>query len=109
MISTLALVAAIALAPAQIGREDAKDHSGKPPRQYQADGTVTVRFSSDVAKDCREAGLQGHVAMTEACAVIGPEGTTIIVPNPCRQVGNYARRMCHELGHANGWSPEHGL
>lgn len=80
-----------------------KDHSGLPPRAYRGDGHANVVFSSNVALDCQKAGLYGLPGQTNACAIIQGERTTLIVSNPCRQVGNYAKTLCHELGHANGW------
>ena len=38
-------------------------------------------------------------------------GRRIIAPNPClyAQTESYARLLCHELGHLNGWSAMHPL
>jgi hypothetical protein len=30
-----------------------------------------------------------------------------IMPNPCAWRDPYAKMMCHELGHANGWAAGH--
>lgn len=74
-----------------------------PPRQYRADSTVTVRFVSDVVAECQALGLNGRNTQPDACAVISSSKKELVIPNPCGQSGAYARLLCHELGHANGW------
>jgi antirestriction protein ArdC len=34
----------------------------------------------------------------------------LIMPDPCKfpATDNYARLMCHELGHLDGWPGSHG-
>lgn len=35
-------------------------------------------------------------------------GTVIVVENPCLYPDDlYARHVCHELGHVNGWNAKH--
>jgi len=43
---------------------------------------------------------------TDACET----GGRIIAPNPCSfpDTDAYARILCHEIGHANGWPSTHG-
>lgn len=74
-----------------------------PPRRYRADSTVTVRFVSDVVSECQALGLNGRSTQPDACAVISSSKKELVIPNPCGQSGAYARLLCHELGHANGW------
>jgi len=85
-------------------------YSGKPPKQYQGDLTVTVHFVKDVAKACSEAGLK-HMAGTvvEECTIIGQGRQEIILPNACLHGGSYAVATCHGIGHINGWPPHHPL
>lgn len=71
------------------------------PRQYRGDATVTVRFANptDVEGLCAMIGAPNSAA----CA----NDQIMIVPNPCRYHGYYAEILCHELGHVNGWPPDH--
>lgn len=42
---------------------------------------------------------------TNGCAF----GSTVVLSNPCALAAteSYARLLCHELGHVNGWSADH--
>ena len=83
-------------------------YSGKPPKAYQGDVTVTVHYVKDVAKACYAAGLK-HMAGTvvEECTIIGQGRTEIILPNACLHSGSYAVATCHGIGHINGWPADH--
>jgi len=47
---------------------------------------------------------------TRGCTVRIEDGPPVIVlPNPCDiRYDNYARDVCHEVGHVNGWGKGHG-
>lgn len=93
--SALILAAAIASAgPALPGLA--------PPERHQGDNHAAVLFvqPEQLATYCGRPADQVRVA----CAA----GHMIIIPNPCRVVGElYALILCHELGHVNGWSGKH--
>lgn len=73
-----------------------------PPKQYQGDTRVQVRFTASASAMC---GIIKASAGSIACAPVG--GDLIIAPNPCTWRDPYAKMMCHELGHANGWAAGH--
>ena len=66
-----------------------------PPAEYQGDVRAVIEF---VAAD-KVSDRCGTAAM--ACG-----GNPAVMPNPCRfnKDDPYARLLCHELGHVNGWS-----
>lgn len=105
-------VAALALALAACGEPSSPSGeiaSGKPPMRFRGDVTALVVFSSNIADDCREAGLKPVEGVkVEACSIIGGKQPVLILPNPCKQSGKVAVTGCHEIGHANGWPPTHG-
>ena len=74
------------------------------PQRYQGDNSATVIFTSrqetmDGACTPKKPGL------ALACTL---QKKTIIMPNPCLWPGNeYAKLLCHEMGHVNGWSGDH--
>lgn len=81
-----------------------------PPLQYRNDTIVPVEFVNpmEVGFRCAERGakfLNMPGVNSKACA--SPDLVT--VPNPCMTItgGWYAELLCHELAHANGWSPTH--
>lgn len=84
--------------------------SGKPPTRFQGDVTATsVIFTKDYAEACAYAGL-AEVPDTDviACSLVGRNIKGIIIRNPCTAPGTYARDLCHEIGHLNGWPADHG-
>lgn len=101
----LILVSAVLLA--SCGNPMPTDSDDAPPVRYRHDNAAYVTFTSQVSRDCYEAGLRGDPDLTNACAVISSEGVALIVPNPCNERGSYAQVMCHELGHVNGWPVNH--
>ena len=62
----------------------------------------------DVEERCRARALKVRSGASDAYQSCGNE-YLITVANPCLQMGSgwYARTMCHELGHVNGWSVDH--
>ncbi|MEO0712728.1 MAG: hypothetical protein AAFY37_02325 [Pseudomonadota bacterium] len=79
-----------------------------PPDTYRGDVTVAVEFiePGKVGTRCAERGASPYgLSIANACA--SPELVTM--PNPCKvfQGGRYAKILCHELGHVNGWAADH--
>lgn len=73
-----------------------------PPENYRADNTVTVTF----AKPELVQELCGHHGVKEliGCTI----EKTMIVPNPCAYPSEvYARILCHEAAHSQGWGADH--
>lgn len=77
---------------------------GWPPPRYRGDVSARVHFVAPelISALCDDTPNPPDV-VTDACS----EGFDIWVPNPCGFRGEYARRLCHELGHVNGWSDNH--
>lgn len=101
----IALIAAAAMVAAAAPNQT--NHEGRAPHAYRADATVTVVFTRNVQRECEAIGLRGDHNMTKACSYTVGGKTTIIMPNPCPERGDYAKLMCHEIGHANGWPADH--
>ena len=81
-----------------------------PPLQYRNDTVVPVEFVNpmEVGFRCAERGakfLNMPGVNSKACA----STDLVTMPNPCMTItgGWYAELLCHELAHANGWSPKH--
>jgi hypothetical protein len=84
-------------------------NSDMPPARFQGDVGVAVYFTdqSGIEKYCGKAS-PGHIII--ACHRKHINGTSVLfMPNPCLTGGleQYAKIMCHEIGHANGWSGDH--
>ena len=80
-----------------------------PPRRFQNDVTVTVRFESEerVAKDCA-VGLPPPPTGQQYGGCNLPNGV-MVLPNACSSnpTSELDITTCHEIGHANGWPPDH--
>lgn len=103
---------ALALAlfsPALVSAVPSYVDSGMPPVRFRADNAAVVIFT----------GRQG---IDQMCGVAGPNyivlacthsinGTPVVtMPNPCGygDTEAFAKIMCHEMGHVNGWPADHG-
>lgn len=99
MISKILLGAALAATSTSLYDD------GWPPLQYRGDLQTQVLFTSDIDAACGKAPA-GMVKL--ACA---KGGRLIVLPNPCTSPAyaneDYARRVCHEMGHINGWPGDH--
>ena len=74
----------------------------RPPPEFQGDRHSMVTFTSDPDAACR--GISTHAGDAR---ILGCEfHSALVVLNPCGVAGAYADLLCHELGHANGWSHE---
>jgi hypothetical protein len=74
-----------------------------PPVSYQNDTTASVEFmaAERIMPRCLE---RGAAVLANACA----DRELITITNPCAYQGeSYARRLCHEMGHINGWDAGH--
>ncbi len=76
-----------------------------PPERLQGPAPVVYLQAGAVAKEC---GNPLYVS----CAIPTPEGVAgpdwrIVTPDPCTYDEAYARLVCHELAHAQGWTREH--
>lgn len=99
MMTLLAAAALAAAAPQTTSLVD----SGYPPVAYQGDTFGIVFFVDDAASLC---GVPPPGYRILGCHKDG----TIVMPNPCKEeyVGEaYAKLMCHEMGHRNGWPGDH--
>ncbi len=81
----------------------------RPPERLQGDATTVVQFTHQAGIDASCQSLFGAPPpgmKTNACFT----GKKIIMPNPCAFPDSdpYAHMLCHELGHVNGWPPNHG-
>ncbi len=80
------------------------------PLEYRGDNTVAVEFVSPMLVGARCAQRGAHVFGVPQINSMGcGDGRLITMPNPCQTItsGWYARLLCHELAHANGWSRTH--
>lgn len=69
-----------------------------PPERFREDGGyLLVTASAEVIAE-----VCGNPA-ARFCAV----GGTIYAPNPCGWGDAYAKGICHEAGHAQGWPADH--
>lgn len=73
-----------------------------PPARFRKDASfsITIMPAAAIGRACGDAAFI-------ACSEIG--GQHVIISNPCLFQGEeYARQLCHELGHVNGWPRMHG-
>jgi hypothetical protein len=77
-------------------------NSGLPPLRYWHDTRAVVSFMThqEIVEHCPK------IPDLVSCADIGGPG--IWIDNPCLYLGeSYARKLCHELAHRNGWGADH--
>ena len=97
------LLALLILLPAGCAVLQSIDPVQDPPLRYQSDTTATVEFlaAEAIVPRCLERGAN---VLANACA--GQE--LITITNPCNYRGeSYAKRLCHEMAHINGWDAAH--
>jgi hypothetical protein len=75
---------------------------GLPPVRFQNDVMVRVAFVSDLSRYCGQTPIGKHWG---GCYDF--KAQIIYAQNPCQMSGDYAKELCHEMGHANGWSRYH--
>ena len=103
MYLVLAAAAALAMPP-----KPTPFSNGKPPARFQGHATVTLQVTDQQGIDAVCHALFGQPPAnmkTDGCQT----GERIILPNPCTfpETDRYAALLCHELGHANGWTMNH--
>lgn len=86
-----------------------RDSDATPPARFQAD--TSVRIATVSTQDALEAVCGKSETGVRAACIRGQRGDeTITLPNPClpQFAGqDFAWRLCHELGHKQGWGPDH--
>lgn len=91
---------------------DPTHRAPRPPVRFLGDGAVGVVGFADegsVNQVCLDGEKPKPDTVILACVFRREDGTAVmILPNPCRYEGYYAELACHEMGHVNGWGPEHG-
>lgn len=84
-------------------------NSGMPPERFRGNAASVVVFTD-------RAGIEAICGKSEppnimlACRRAFPNGTPLVVmPNPCLlgESEFFAKIMCHEMGHVNGWTGNH--
>ena len=80
-----------------------------PPERYTRDASLVLSISDQagIEQTCQPLfGVPPPGRKTLGCTV----GDTVTLPNPCTfpETETYARMLCHELGHVNGWPATHG-
>lgn len=95
--------------PAHFTTTEASIDSAWPPERYRNDVEAAPTFY--VAQDRLER-LCGWTPPRPGVVLLGCErGGMIFLPNPCWDVRysreKFAELVCHEMGHANGWSGKH--
>ena len=104
MFALFAVLAAVAAPPP----EPALFSDAKPPARFQGPTTVTLQVTDQAGIDraCHPLFGKPPAGMkTDACQF----GDRVVLPDPCTFPASdrYAAILCHELGHANGWSSRH--
>ena len=100
----VSILAAVLLSPsadAARGIPVTEVYAGPPPQRYMIGGRQAV-VSFDTLDVC---GTPPEGKVFIGCR----RGNLLHVPNPCNfQNEQFARTMCHEMAHLNGWSRKHG-
>ena len=101
------LLAALA-ALAEPSSEPARFSDARPPARFQGPATVTLQVTDQAGIDrvCHPLFGKPPAGMkTDACQF----EDRVVLPDPCTfpESDRYAAILCHELGHANGWSSLH--
>lgn len=75
-------------------------YAGEPPVRYMGNRAATVSFGT--ISHCGEPPKDHHFV-----GCVRPP--LVHMPNPCDyRDEDYARWMCHEMAHVNGWPATHG-
>lgn len=82
---------------------------GDPPERFRKSAILTLdmRDQAGIEAECQPLyGAPPSGMKTYACSI----GPRVVAPNPCTYPASdaYARMLCHELGHVNGWAAAHG-
>ena len=96
--TTMLLAIAAAL---QLAAHSTLLSEGPPPARYRANTSFVITLVNDIEAACGKAP-RGYVFL--GCT----RGRTVYMPNPCTTRESFARILCHEAGHVNGWPRTHG-
>lgn len=99
LLSIVLLVGASVISPATATRGYWFE---RPPERYTHDGNARIMWAdqTSVTQLCRMATGETK----DTCEI----GDLIIAVNPCDWKSDaYAKKMCHALGHVNGWPGDH--
>jgi hypothetical protein len=91
----------IVIIPAPVAPAVALYSTAAPPERYRRNASfrITIMDEAAIGGACGDSGFI-------ACEISGQR--RVIISNPCLFDGEYAHRLCHELGHVNGWPRMHG-
>lgn len=82
--------------------------SDAPPARFQADIRAEVTFVNrgDLQRICGRGAPPPCGKIFLGCN----QGGKLVIPNPCPDAERdpYAKLLCHELAHSNGWPVSHG-
>jgi hypothetical protein len=97
------LLALIGLAVTACATMQSIDPVQSPPARFQRPTVAQVEFlaAEQIIPRCIE---RGAAVLANACA----DRELITITNPCAYPSeSFAKRLCHELGHINGWDAAH--
>jgi hypothetical protein len=97
--------APVPVPPTAIAPNSTYYSDGMPPERFRANNQVMVRFGSQADIE----GICGKAPCGKIMLACQPP-RQMILPNPCRYgpSDQYAKLVCHELAHLNGWPATHG-
>lgn len=97
------IIAALILIPVGCATMQSLDPVETPPAKFQNSRPVLVEFVPPEMVTIR-CFQRGSIIPANACA----DREIITITNPCKVTNeSFARRLCHELAHANGWTEGH--
>jgi len=106
VIAALLALAAAVHSPTGFGTPNDDDW---PPVRYRGNVGAYVHFTTQfvITAKCDAGDPDPPDLYTVACAW-GPPNE-LYLPNPCwfPKTDSYARIVCHEMGHLNGWPDNH--
>jgi hypothetical protein len=102
----------LAAALATLAPNSTLHNSGLPPVRFQQESIALTAFVHP-AKIDQFCGKAPKGMVTLGCAYKPKkkgEPHLVILPDPCilGETESYAKLVCHELGHVNGWPRTHG-
>lgn len=83
-------------------------NAGLPPVRFQNNAVAIVVFTDRIGIDA-ECGVAPPPYTVIACTKAIGDTPVVFMPNACPAGATeyFARIMCHEMGHVQGWSGEH--
>jgi hypothetical protein len=79
-------------------------YAGMPPERFQQSAELHVK----IVPEPNSIGACGLASEGTFAACV--RGDTVFLPNPCPlgATESFARLVCHEMAHHNGWPAKHG-